>query len=121
MSEAGYTILLWVILIVILSVGKCRGDALSPKSLFHGNKIESRSAEHEFYRRLEAFGGPVRVMQYKHWSDVKKAAWWAHPGTIFVIDGPYEVWLYFREHGWELIPMRIDGKWIVRKRLGGAA
>lgn len=75
----------------------------------------------EIYRRLGAFGGPVRVMEYKHWNDVKKAAWWAEPMTIFVIDGPYEVWLYFRDHGWELLPFKLDGKWIVRKRIGISA
>lgn len=69
----------------------------------------------DIYRRLEAFGHPVRVMEYKYCDDVKRAAWWAEPMTIFVVDGPFEVWQYFRDHGWELIPFRLDGKWIVRK------
>lgn len=77
-------------------------------------------AEMEVIRRLKSFGGIVRVMDFRYWGDVKREAWRAEPMTIFLIDGPYEVWLYFRDHEWELLPFRLNGRWIVRKMRASA-
>lgn len=80
------------------------------------NETKFNEADRTFFAMLNAMG-PVHVMDI----DDHKKAWESEPGAFLLFPGQYEAWFWYRDHGFELFPMRWKGRWIVRKRIGASA